>query len=243
MVARDNAIRRESASKFTRSRERGGHALAAQAAAATALVVVVVSWPARSRRCPCRQSRSRSSARPGASATRHPMGIASPINGHVLLLLLLLLRLAAYDDVGTIRSRPDSTGDATRRDASGFPALGVSHAYHTCVYTRADVRVNPLEIQRRKRFHGCKGPGHSHGPAERVAHCVVVVVVVIVRRSSPSLRLCYARCYCVCVPDAVIALEITRRAYARAYPVTRRENRSLAVAAPGNTMPGGRDTE
>lgn len=48
----------------------------------------VVSGPVRSPsafHCPCRQSRSRSSVRPLPSTARHhPMGIASPINGHVL---------------------------------------------------------------------------------------------------------------------------------------------------------------
>lgn len=44
-------------------------------------------------RCPCRQSRSWSSARlMPPRLSRHPMGIAYPVNGHVLLARLLVPR-------------------------------------------------------------------------------------------------------------------------------------------------------
>lgn len=231
VVARDNAIRRESASKFTRSRgARGGHALSQLGRCELAC-----TFPARFTVLVDSQGHGHPHGLVPPRLGGHPMGIASPINGHVLL-LLLLPRLAARF------GRSDSTADAT-----SFPASGVSRLYLTCVYTRASVRKPPvLEIQRRKRFHGCGlcvSRRHSHDPAERVAHRVVVVVIVVTQ-TSRSLRVCTTLCYYVCVPDTVIALEITRRALRES--VSRDEsceNRSLLLDATGNTKPDRRDTE
>lgn len=179
LVERDNAIRHGSASKFTRSR----------AEATRSRSLVVVSWLARSRRfhCPCRQSRSRPSARPGASSTLggHPMGIASPINGHVLL------RLARYV-AGTIRS---AGAPIPMRLVSPLLAC---HAYLTCVYTRASVRKpSALVIQRRKRFHGCRLCPVRDIPMVLPSVSLRVVLVVLVAQNSPSLRAYYLATTCV----------------------------------------------